>query len=584
MSRVAKVSGTPIQEDGAMRSEAEVVPGDSVSAKEHTTPAAATAAAEAASLALAMQLHEQEVRGAQSSRPKRDRKQVVRLAETLNTDVIRHEQPISSLPKSKKKRRHDIIEASRGAEETPKRKVRYLCVSYGGRLKRPQYIKVPVGAEGAPKEKSRTPKWGKRFGRPATPVPELSREQIQEKVRNAFVCENCSTGFASSRSLSLHKARGKRRCAMLASGVEMGELRRSKYRGVNWDNTRFKWTAQITIQNKSYCLGTFEDELDAARAFSEAWKKAGLPLSNNGRTVLYSEGTANSQQPAGAAGQQDRNPHDVHNMVAKGMACEKGEDGSIYYSCTVCPRKPAPNKNVGSAKEHCLTAGHREAMRGNLDTFKCEKCGWVSPTPAGLAIHQALGRRCATRADMQSAGCTLPVSNYDGVHWYNRGMRWRTSIRAQGKTHYLGEYDDEEEAAKAYRAGQKKWLPAPEAAKHRLPIAAANVYSRTCQRPQQRRSGGAPVGRLSSTPSDDDDVVLDLAAPAVGRCLEYKFEVAGQERWFPGVITRVSASTDWYDVRFDDGEKCCVRIARLMQGVVWRWAKSNINTHASEGV
>jgi hypothetical protein len=58
----------------------------------------------------------------------------------------------------------------------------------------------------------------------------------------------------------------------------------------------------------------------------------------------------------------------------------------------------------------------------------------------------------------------------------------------------------------------------------------------------------------------------------VGRRLEYKFEVAGQERWFPGVITRVSASTDWYDVSFDDGEKCCVRIVRLMQGVVWRWA------------
>ena len=248
---------------------------------------------------------------------------------------------------------------------------------------------------------------------------------------------------------------------MLASGVEMGELRRSKYRGVNWDNQRFKWTAQITIQNKSYYLGTFEDELDAARAFSEAWKKAGLPLNNNGRTVLYSEETANSQQPAGAAGQQDRNPRDVHNMVAKGMACEKGEDGSIYYSCTVCPRKPAPNKNVGSAKEHCLTAGHREAMRGNLDTFKCEKCGWVSPTASGLAFHQAHGRRCTTRVDMQSAGCKLPVSKYVGVCWNKKNMKWKAAIKRQGKCHYLGEYDDEEKAAEAYRAGLKKWPPLP---------------------------------------------------------------------------------------------------------------------------
>jgi hypothetical protein len=41
-------------------------------------------------------------------------------------------------------------------------------------------------------------------------------------------------------------------------------------------------------------------------------------------------------------------------------------------------------------------------------------------------------------------------SKYRGVSWYKRDSKWKAQIRHTGKLHYLGYFDDEEEAARAY--------------------------------------------------------------------------------------------------------------------------------------
>lgn len=45
----------------------------------------------------------------------------------------------------------------------------------------------------------------------------------------------------------------------------------SRYRGVSWDHRRQKWKAQATLYGKNYCMGRFDDELEAALA-AEAWR------------------------------------------------------------------------------------------------------------------------------------------------------------------------------------------------------------------------------------------------------------------------------------------------------------------------
>jgi hypothetical protein len=51
-------------------------------------------------------------------------------------------------------------------------------------------------------------------------------------------------------------------------GVDDGK--RSKYRGVSWDKSSSKWRAYIYHTGKNHSLGCFDDEKDAARAYSTA--------------------------------------------------------------------------------------------------------------------------------------------------------------------------------------------------------------------------------------------------------------------------------------------------------------------------
>lgn len=44
----------------------------------------------------------------------------------------------------------------------------------------------------------------------------------------------------------------------------------SAYKGVSWDKRRLRWVAQIMVNRRNRFLGSFFDELDAARRYDEA--------------------------------------------------------------------------------------------------------------------------------------------------------------------------------------------------------------------------------------------------------------------------------------------------------------------------
>jgi hypothetical protein len=48
---------------------------------------------------------------------------------------------------------------------------------------------------------------------------------------------------------------------------------RSKYKGLEWDKTQRKWKARIQLNGRKTYLGSFANEIDAAKAYDYAAKK-----------------------------------------------------------------------------------------------------------------------------------------------------------------------------------------------------------------------------------------------------------------------------------------------------------------------
>lgn len=59
----------------------------------------------------------------------------------------------------------------------------------------------------------------------------------------------------------------------------------SKYRGVSWYKNTSKWVVQCRMDSKAKCIGYFDNEIDAARAWDKAATSSGyLPESLNFKT------------------------------------------------------------------------------------------------------------------------------------------------------------------------------------------------------------------------------------------------------------------------------------------------------------
>lgn len=79
-------------------------------------------------------------------------------------------------------------------------------------------------------------------------------------------------------------------------------------------------------------------------------------------------------------------------------------------------------------------------------------------------------RLCSNAENQQNSRSRRGTSRFKGVSWYARHGRWLVQFRWQGRSHFVGYFDDEEAAARAYDAAI---LPlAGEFARLNFPLAA----------------------------------------------------------------------------------------------------------------
>jgi len=92
---------------------------------------------------------------------------------------------------------------------------------------------------------------------------------------------------------------------------------------------------------------------------------------------------------------------------------------------------------------------------------------WVMRAPAGLDVDHINGDRqdnrkknlrlCSRSQNMQKAKKRSGTkSRFRGLSWDRTRQKWMVTIQADAKLTYIGRFDDEEEAARAYDAAAKR--------------------------------------------------------------------------------------------------------------------------------
>jgi hypothetical protein len=201
-------------------------------------------------------------------------------------------------------------------------------------------------------------------------------------------------------------------------GLKQGkgvERQTSTYRGVSWNKRDNKWAAYIRSNGKNRSLGYFEDEEEAARAYDRAAR------AQHGEKALLNFPTK-KEQAAGEAKQQ------------QWIKCR--ETGSKYRGVYWQKSQNIWKANITfDGKQH------------HLGCFEDEQEAARAYDRAARAQH---GENAQLNFPAEGESGSRKSSKYRGVSWLKSRNKWKVVIRCDGKQHYLGYFEDEEKAAKAY--------------------------------------------------------------------------------------------------------------------------------------
>ena len=230
----------------------------------------------------------------------------------------------------------------------------------------------------------------------------------------------------------------------------------SKFRGVS-RHKGGKWESSIHHQHKKVHLGLYNTELEAAQAFDRAAVRCkGKKAVTNFDVNEYKDELAEFED-------RTRNNHDelqgklrnaeAHNTTeraaseaatAAAAAVVAAETAVDLEGTDVACTRPLPLEHEEPELEQAESAKQKQKRRKRKNNTDASEAG-TSTDPLLTQVDELVRAQAKGKQSSSSSS-----SQYKGVTEDRRTGRWKAQMRDNGQTMYLGYFETEEKAARAY--------------------------------------------------------------------------------------------------------------------------------------
>ncbi|GAB4815454.1 hypothetical protein N2152v2_002500 [Parachlorella kessleri] len=271
----------------------------------------------------------------------------------------------------------------------------------------------------------------------------------------------------------------------------------TRFKGVSWCPQRRAWLSQVWDGASYRLLGAFDSEVKAARAYDGAClslegpgaqtnfphshyevELAALALSalskdSQGAAVAAAAAAAAAEQWGNTVEEEGSAPEaadltpaatPTHRHLAE-LPQPLSSPWAALAASPALPAAPAspavpplfvgsgrstPKAEQGTPRSLTLSpAGGRRSRTASPTQGEEEGgSGWATPT-GGLTPTGTASQRHLSGLELHNSK-HRGTSPYNGVSWDKRKHKWFSQIQQHGKRHFLGYFDDEVEAARAY--------------------------------------------------------------------------------------------------------------------------------------